>query len=37
MSTFVTGIRSPLPLATTADGAVLVGDWSTGTVYALKG
>ena len=37
VSTFVTGIRSPLPLATTADGAVLVGDWSTGTVYAIRG
>ncbi|HST18721.1 MAG TPA: hypothetical protein VLK36_13695 [Gaiellaceae bacterium] len=36
VSTFVTGIRSPLPLATTADGAVLVGDWSTGTVYAIR-
>jgi len=36
VSTFVTGIRSPLPLTTTPDGAVLVGDWSTGTVYAIR-
>jgi len=37
VSTFVTGMRSPLALATTADGAVLVGDWSTGNVYAIRG
>jgi glucose/arabinose dehydrogenase len=35
VSTFVTGIRNPLPLATTPDGALLIGDWSTGTVYAI--
>ena len=37
VSTFVTGIRNPLPLATTAGGAVLIGDWSTGRVYAING
>lgn len=36
VSTFVTGIRNPLPLATTADGAVLIGDWSTGRVYSIS-
>jgi len=34
---FLTGIADPLPVATTADGAVLVGDWSTGTVYRIAG
>jgi glucose/arabinose dehydrogenase len=37
VSTFVAGIRNPLPLATTADGAVLIGDWSTGRVYSISG
>ncbi len=33
---FLTGITSPLPVTTTADGAVLVGDWSTGTIYRIS-
>jgi glucose/arabinose dehydrogenase len=32
---FLTGIASPLPVAATPDGAVLVGDWATGTVYRI--
>ena len=35
VSTFLTGITSPLPVATTADGAVLVGDWTSGTIYRI--
>jgi glucose/arabinose dehydrogenase len=35
--TFLTGIASPLPLATTRDGALLVGDWATGTIYRITG
>jgi hypothetical protein len=29
------GLKSPLPLAATADGAVLVGDWTTGKIYEV--
>lgn len=31
-STFLTGLSNPVPLITTADGSLLVGDWTTGTV-----
>jgi glucose/arabinose dehydrogenase len=31
----ITGVRNPLALATTRDGAVLVGDWGTGTIYRI--
>jgi glucose/arabinose dehydrogenase len=34
---FLAGIASPLPLATTSGGALLVGDWSTGTIYRITG
>jgi hypothetical protein len=34
---FLTGLRNPLPIATTADGAVLVGDWGTGRIYRVAG
>jgi len=34
---FVTGIANPLPVATTRDGAVLIGDWSSGTIYRISG
>jgi glucose/arabinose dehydrogenase len=34
---FLTGIANPLPVVTTAGGAVLVGDWSTGTIYRIAG
>jgi glucose/arabinose dehydrogenase len=32
---FLTGIRNPLALATTSDGAILVGDWGTGRIYRI--
>jgi glucose/arabinose dehydrogenase len=32
---FLTGIRNPLALATTRDGALLVGDWGTGRIYRI--
>jgi glucose/arabinose dehydrogenase len=32
---FLTGLKQPLPLLTASDGAVLVGDWKTGTVYRV--
>ena len=32
---FLTGIANPLPVVATTDGAVLVGDWSTGTIYRI--
>jgi glucose/arabinose dehydrogenase len=32
---FLTGVRNPLALATTRDGAVLVGDWGTGRIYRV--
>ena len=36
VSTFLTGIQNPLPIVTTTRGAILVGDWSTGTIYRVK-
>ena len=36
-STLVTGIKQPEPVVATADGGVLVGDWSTGTMFAIAG
>ncbi len=35
VETFLTGIQNPLPVAIAPDGAVLVGDWATGTVYRV--
>jgi glucose/arabinose dehydrogenase len=35
VSTFVTGIKNPVAVVTTADGSVLVGDWATGTIYRV--
>jgi glucose/arabinose dehydrogenase len=32
---FLTGLTKPVPVATAPDGAVLVGDWGTGTVYRI--
>ena len=32
---FLTGFKSPLPLLTTRDHALLVGDWATGKVYRI--
>ena len=31
----LTGIRNPLALAATRDGALLVGDWGTGRIYRI--
>jgi glucose/arabinose dehydrogenase len=35
--TLLTGIQRPEPLLTTPSGAVLVGDWATGTIYEIAG
>jgi glucose/arabinose dehydrogenase len=35
VSTFLTGLQNPLPIATTADGSVLVGDWGRGIIYRI--
>jgi len=35
VSPFLTGMKDPLPVLTTPDGALLVGDWSTGTIYRI--
>jgi glucose/arabinose dehydrogenase len=32
---FVTGLQNPVPVITTPDGAVLIGDWGTGTIYRI--
>jgi glucose/arabinose dehydrogenase len=32
---FLTGIRNPVALGMTAGGRLLVGDWTTGTIYAI--
>jgi glucose/arabinose dehydrogenase len=32
---FLTGIASPLAIALAPDGSLLVGDWSTGTIYRI--
>jgi glucose/arabinose dehydrogenase len=32
---FLTGLKNPLPVLTTTEGAVLVGDWTTGTIYRV--
>jgi glucose/arabinose dehydrogenase len=31
----LTGVRNPLALATTSDGALLVGDWGSGKIYRI--
>ena len=31
----LTGLTNPMPVAVTPDGAVLIGDWGTGTVYRI--
>jgi glucose/arabinose dehydrogenase len=35
VSPFLTGLKNPLPLITAAGGAILVGDWRTGTIYRI--
>jgi glucose/arabinose dehydrogenase len=32
---FLTGLQQPVPVILTPDGALLVGDWGTGTVYRI--
>ena len=32
---FLTGLTNPVPVAVAPDGALLVGDWGTGTVYRV--
>jgi glucose/arabinose dehydrogenase len=34
-SPYLTGIRTPLPLLLLRDGSLLVGDWSSGTIYRI--
>ena len=33
--TFLTGLKNPLPVAVASDRALLVGDWTTGTIYRI--
>ena len=33
---FLTGFTNPLPIVQLADGTLLVGDWSTGTIYQVS-
>jgi glucose/arabinose dehydrogenase len=35
VSDFLTGIRNPLAVGRARDGSLLVGDWSTGTIYRI--
>jgi glucose/arabinose dehydrogenase len=32
---FLTGLTNPVPVILAPDGALLVGDWGTGTVYRI--
>ena len=32
---FLSGLEHPLPVLATHDGALLVGDWGTGTIYRI--
>jgi len=34
-TTFLTGLTSPVPLATGPDGAIYVGDWGSGVIYRI--
>ena len=33
---FLTGLKNPMPVMLGADGALIVGDWATGIVYAIS-
>lgn len=35
VSTYLTGVGSPVPLLTAADDSLFVGDWASGTVYRI--
>ena len=32
---FLTGLTQPVPVITAPNGAVIVGDWGTGTIYRI--
>ena len=32
---FLTGLKNPLPILVASDGGLFLGDWGTGTVYAI--
>jgi len=34
---FLTGLTNPVPVLATPDGSLLVGDWTTGTIYLVSG
>jgi hypothetical protein len=33
---FLSGLKQPVPVALAPGGAVVVGDWGTGTVYLIR-
>jgi glucose/arabinose dehydrogenase len=35
VTTWLTGLKNPLAVATSTDGSVLVGDWGSGTIYRI--
>ena len=35
-TTFLAGLKNPLPVARARGGAILVGDWTTGVVYSVE-
>jgi glucose/arabinose dehydrogenase len=35
VTTFLTGLKNPVAVNMTADGALLVGNWTTGTMYRI--
>jgi hypothetical protein len=35
-TTFLTGLKNPVPVVATSGGGLLVGDWTTGTVYLIR-
>jgi glucose/arabinose dehydrogenase len=37
VSPFLTGIKNPVAVTLTTDNAILVGDWTTGTIYRIAG
>ena len=32
---FLTGLKNPVPVVRAPDGAILVGDWTQGTIYRI--
>jgi hypothetical protein len=36
VTTFLTGLRNPLPPILERDGSLLVGDWASGTIYLVR-